>query len=172
MEPKNEELTLNEKIPKERRIRTKETKGEFDDDGFFTTPNGSFWDMDGEYFNHFGYDIHGGKYIDKLDYIPGPTWIEELGCYPEDKDKYQKEDLNDIDMDDCNDFEKDEDLNNQMENLDIKNDNNEKDIDINDFKKLKEEKKVTKEKNTNKKKKKKKKKEESFDEDEWEEIED
>jgi len=172
MEPKNEELTLNEKIPKERRIRTKETKGEFDDDGFFTTPNGSFWDMDGEYFNHFGYDIHGGKYIDKLDYIPGPTWIEELGCYPEDKDKYQKEDLNDIDMDDCNDFEKDEDLNNQMENLDIKNDNNEKDIDINDFKKLKEEKKVTKEKNTNKKKKKKKKKEESFDEEEWEEIED
>ena len=172
MEPKNEELTLNDKIPKERRIRTKETKGEFDEDGFFTTPNGSFWDMDGEYFNHFGYDIHGEKYIDKLDYIPGPTWIEELGCYPEDKDKYQKEDLNDIDMDDCNDFEKDEDLNNQMENLDIKNDNNEKDIDINDFKKLKEEKKVTKEKNTNKKKKKKKKKEESFDEEEWEEIED
>ena len=172
MEPKNEELTLNEKIPKERRIRTKETKGEFDEDGFFTTPNGSFWDMDGEYFNHFGYDIHGGKYIDKLDYIPGPTWIEELGCYPEDKDKYQKEDLNDIDMDDCNDFEKDEDLNNQMENLDIKNDNNEKDIDINDFKKLKDEKKETKEKNTNKKNKKKKKKEESFDEEEWEEIED
>ena len=172
MEPKNEELTLNDKIPKERRIRTKETKGEFDEDGFFTTPNGSFWDMDGEYFNHFGYDIHGGKYIDKLDYIPGPTWIEELGCYPEDKDKYQKEDLNDIDMDDCNDFEKDEDLNNQMENLDIKNDNNEKDIDINDFKKLKDEKKETKEKNTNKKNKKKKKKEESFDEDEWEEIED
>ena len=172
MEPKNEELTLNDKIPKERRIRTEETKGEFDEDGFFTTPNGSFWDMDGEYFNHFGYDIHGGKYIDKLDYIPGPTWIEELGCYPEDKDKYQKEDLNDIDMDDCNDFEKDEDLNKEMENLDIKNDNNEKDIDINDFKKLKEEKKVTKEKNTNKKKKKKKKKEESFDEDEWEEIED
>ena len=172
MEPKNEELTLNEKIPKERRIRTKETKGEFDEDGFFTTPNGSFWDMDGEYFNHFGYDIHGGKYIDKLDYIPGPTWIEELGCYPEDKDKYQKEDLNDIDMDDCNDFEKDEDLNKEMKNLDIKNDNNEKDIDINDFKKLKDEKKETKEKNTNKKNKKKKKKEESFDEDEWEEIED
>ena len=137
MEPKNEELTLNDKIPKERRIRTKETKGEFDEDGFFTTPNGSFWDMDGEYFNHFGYDIHGGKYIDKLDYIPGPTWIEELGCYPEDKDKYQKEDLNDIDMDDCNDFEKDEDLNNQMENLDIKNDKNEKDIDINIFNEIK-----------------------------------
>ena len=172
MEPKNEELTLNDKIPKERRIRTEETKGEFDEDGFFTTPNGSFWDMDGEYFNHFGYDIHGGKYIDKLDYIPGPTWIEELGCYPEDKDKYQKEDLNDIDMDDCNDFEKDEDLNKEMENLDTKNDNNEKDIDINDFKKLKDEKKETKEKNTNKKNKKKKKKEESFDEDEWEEIED
>ena len=174
MEPKNEELTLNDKIPKERRIRTEETKGEFDEDGFFITPNGSFWDMDGEYFNHFGYDIRGGKYIDKLDYIPGPTWIEELGCYPEDKDKYLKEDLNDIDIDmeDCNDFEKDEDLNKEMENLDIKNDNNEKNIDINDFKKLKDEKKETKEKITNKKNKKKKKKGESFDEDEWEEIED
>ena len=47
--------------------------------------------MDGEYFNRHGFDIHGGKYINKLDYIPGPTWIEELGCYPEDKDKYQNE---------------------------------------------------------------------------------
>ena len=63
MESKKEDLNLNDKIPKERRIRTKDTKGEFDEDGFFTTPNGSFWDMDGEYFNRYGYDIHGGKYL-------------------------------------------------------------------------------------------------------------
>ena len=73
MESKNDDKELKDKIPKERRKRTKETEGKFDDDGFFTTPNGSFWDMDGEYFNRYGYDIHGGKYIDKLDYIPGPT---------------------------------------------------------------------------------------------------
>ena len=173
MESKKEELNMNDKIPKERRKRTKETKGEFDEDGFFKTPNGSFWDMDGEYFNHFGFDIHGGKYVDKLDYIPGPTWIEELGCYPEDKDKYLKEeDLNDIDMDigDVKDFDiddKDEDLINKMDKLELKNDIKNKDININEHKKIKDEKK---EKNINKKNK--KKKEESFDAEEWEEIED
>jgi hypothetical protein len=167
MESKNENKESKDKIPKERRKRTKETEGKFDDDGFFTTPNGSFWDMDGEYFNRYGYDIHGGKYIDKLDYIPGPTWIEELGCYPEDKDKYLKEedlneddeDMKDIDMDN---IEGDEDLINDMKMLKVNED-------------IKEEKKSKKEndkKNENKKKKNKKKKEESFDEDEWEEIED
>ena len=167
METKDDKTELKDKIPKERRKRTKETEGKFDDDGFFTTPNGSFWDMDGEYFNRYGYDIHGGKYIDKLDYIPGPTWIEELGCYPEDKDKYLKEeDLNEYDEDmkdiDMDNIEGDEDLINDMKMLKVNED-------------IKEEKKSKKEndkKNENKKKKNKKKKEESFDEDEWEEIED
>ena len=176
MESKKEELSMNDKIPKERRKRTKETKGEFDEDGFFTTPNGSFWDMDGEYFNRYGFDIHGGKYIDKLDYIPGPTWIEELGCYPEDKDKYEKEeDLNDMDLEmgDCPDIDvddKNEDLVNKMENLDIKKNENKDDINIKDLKKDKKEKTINKKDKD--KKKKKKKKEESFDEEEWEEIDD
>ena len=30
---------------------TEETKGDYDNDGFFVTPNGSFWDPDGVYFN-------------------------------------------------------------------------------------------------------------------------
>ena len=165
MEFKKEELSIKDKIPKERRIRTKDTKGEFDEDGFFVTPNGSFWDMDGEYFNRFGFDIHGGKYIDKLDYIPGPTWIEELGCYPEDIDKYQKEDNIDDEMDmengdnkDLKVIEKDEDLINKTKNLDVKNDKNKEDININ--------------KKCKNNKKNKKKKEESFDEEEWEEIDD
>ena len=172
MESKKEELSMNDKIPKERRKRTKETKGEFDEDGFFTTPNGSFWDMDGEYFNRYGFDIHGGKYIDKLDYIPGPTWIEELGCYPEDKDKYEKEeDLDEMEMEmgDCQDIypdEKNDDLINKIENLDLKKDEHKDEININDLKKEKKCKKI------NKKDKKKKKKEESFDEEEWEEIDD
>ena len=172
MDSKKEELNLNDKIPKERRKRTKETKGKLDEDGFFTTPNGSFWDMDGEYFNRYGFDIHGGKYIDKLDYIPGPTWIEELGCYPEDKDKYEKEeDLDEMEMEmgDCQDIypdEKNDDLINKIENLDLKKDEHKDEININDLKKEKKEKKI------NKKDKKKKKKEESFDEEEWEEIDD
>ena len=171
MESKDDDLDLKDKIPKERRKRTKETEGKFDDDGFFTTPNGSFWDMDGEYFNRYGYDIHGGKYIDKLDYIPGPTWIEELGCYPDEKDKYLKdEDLNDdMDMEDIKDmdmekFEGDSGLINDMKMLKVNED-------------IKEENKNKKDKNKknkdkDKKKKNKKKKEESLDEDEWEEIED
>ncbi len=164
MESKNENKESKDKIPKERRKRTKETEGKFDDDGFFTTPNGSFWDMDGEYFNRYGYDIHGGKYIDKLDYIPGPTWIEELGCYPEDKDKYLKdEDLND-DMD-MEQFEGDGDLINDMNMLNIKDDTKEENKNKN--------KKDNDKKNKDKKNKnKKKKEEEDFDEDEWEEIED
>ena len=172
MDSKKEEINLNDKIPKERRKRTKETKGKLDEDGFFTTPNGSFWDMDGEYFNRYGFDIHGGKYIDKLDYIPGPTWIEELGCYPEDKDKYEKEeDLDEMEMEmgDCQDIypdEKNDDLINKIENLDLKKDEHKDEININDLKKEKKEKKI------NKKDKKKKKKEESFDEEEWEEIDD
>ena len=166
MESKNDDKELKDKIPKERRKRTKETEGKFDDDGFFTTPNGSFWDMDGEYFNRYGYDIHGGKYIDKLDYIPGPTWIEELGCYPEDKDKYLKdEDLND-DMDmDMEQFEGDGDLINDMNMLNIKE-------DIKEENKNKNKKDNDKKNKDKKKKNKKKKKEEDFDEDEWEEIED
>ena len=169
MESKNDDIDLEDKIPKERRKRTKETEGQFDDDGFFTTPNGSFWDMDGEYFNRYGYDIHGGKYIDKLDYIPGPTWIEELGCYPEEKDKYLKEeDLND-DMEDIKDMDMD------MEKFEGDSDliNNMKELNVNDD--IKEENKNKKDKNKknkDKKKKNKKKKEESLDEDEWEEIED
>ena len=167
METKDDKTELKDKIPKERRKRAKETEGKFDDDGFFTTPNGSFWDMDGEYFNRYGYDIHGGKYIDKLDYIPGPTWIEELGCYPEDKDKYLKEedlneddeDMKDIDMDN---IEGDEDLINDMKMLKVNE----------DIKEGKKSKKENEKKNENKKRKNKKKKEESFDEDEWEEIED
>ena len=156
---------INDKIPKERRIRTKETEGKLDEDGFFRTPNGSFWDMDGEYFNHHGFDIHGGKYVDKLDYIPGSTWIEELGCYPEDEDKYKNEAINDIIDNDLDKFEGEEEINNNFEKLGI-DEEEFKDFKKNDIELKKGDKKDKKSKN------KKKKKEESFDEEEWEEIED
>ena len=137
MESKKE-INSNDKIPKERRIRTKETEGKFDDNGFFRTPNGSFWDMDGEYFNHYGFDIHGGKYVDELDYIPGPTWIEELGCYPEDEEKYKNGDIED----DGKDLEEDINLK-DFENLGINDeelkkylDNNKNEINIKKRRKL------------------------------------
>ena len=162
---KSSDTNENSKIPKERRIRTKETEGKLDDDGFFRTPNGSFWDMDGEYFNRHGFDIHGGKYVNVLDYIPGPTWIEELGCYPEDEEKYKNEDINDIVDDNDNDLdilEAGNEINiHDMGKLDI-NSQDKKDVIV----KEKENKKDKKKNN------KKKKKEESYNENEWEEIED
>ena len=59
-------------------------EGEYDDEGFFTTPNGSFWDPDGVYFNREGYDMHGGYYDDNDEYVPGIGWIEENLCYKDE----------------------------------------------------------------------------------------
>lgn len=81
-------------IPKDKRIKDEHTTGKLDNLGFFRTPNGSFWDVDEEYFNRHGYDIHGGSYNKELEYIPGPDWLSELGCYECDKDKYMDIDLN------------------------------------------------------------------------------
>jgi hypothetical protein len=50
---------------------TEDIKGEYDNDGFFITPNGSFWDPDGVYFNREGVDKHGGKYNEEGEYVPG-----------------------------------------------------------------------------------------------------
>ena len=61
-----------------------------DNEGFYRTPNGSFWDPDGVYFNKDGVDIHGGKYTNS-EYIPGPGWLENLLCYEDEKEKYAKE---------------------------------------------------------------------------------
>ena len=59
-------------------------KGELDDEGFFITPNGSFWDPDGVYFNKKGYDKHGGHYDLIYEYIPGEGWVEEHNCYEDE----------------------------------------------------------------------------------------
>ena len=91
-----ESVTIDEKIPKIRRIKDSNTQGKLDDLGFFRTPNGSFWDPDEEYFNKDGYDIHGGSYSKDIEYVPGPDWLSELGCYPEDKEKYMNMDLNEV----------------------------------------------------------------------------
>ena len=61
-------------------------KGEYDEDGFFITPNGSFWDPDYVYFNREGYDKHGGRYNDNGEYIPGKGWDNENNCYESEKE--------------------------------------------------------------------------------------
>ena len=73
-----------------------EIKGEYDDDGFFITPNGSFWDPDEVYFNREGFDKHGGYYDDNGEYIPGKGWDDENNCYESEKedeyDEYYEDD--------------------------------------------------------------------------------
>lgn len=59
--------------------------GEFDNNGFYHIPDGSFWDPDGVYFNKEGLDKHGGFYNENLEYIPGKGWIDDLMCYEDEK---------------------------------------------------------------------------------------
>ena len=90
MESKDEKKPTTTKKTFVERIFQDDLEGEYDDEGFFTTPNGSFWDPDGVYFNREGYDKHGGYYDDATDeYIPGKGWDEQNNCY--------KDELNDDD---------------------------------------------------------------------------
>ena len=90
MESKDEKKPKTTKKTFVERIFQDDLEGEYDDEGFFTTPNGSFWDPDGVYFNREGYDKHGGYYDDATDeYIPGKGWDEQNNCY--------KDELNDDD---------------------------------------------------------------------------
>ena len=93
-----------------------EIKGEYDDDGFFITPNGSFWDPDEVYFNREGFDKHGGYYDDNGEYIPGKGWDDENNCYESEKedeyDEYYEDDefnnkniKDEIDFKEVNDFD-------------------------------------------------------------------
>ena len=60
--------------------------GFVDDRGFYTTPNGSFWDDDHTYFNHLGFDRHGGSYDKYGVYQPGPDYDEKTGLYKDQKE--------------------------------------------------------------------------------------
>ena len=80
----------NSLIPTKRRERTQSVEGTQNEEGFFFTPNGSFWDFDGEYFNRHKYDINGGHYTEDFDYVYGPDFNYDLGCYNCEKEKYLK----------------------------------------------------------------------------------
>lgn len=73
--------------------------GEYDEFGFYHTPDGStyicfyigFWDADGFYFNREGKDKHGGYYNDQWVYVPGQGWDEVNQCYEDDLDDLDEE---------------------------------------------------------------------------------
>ena len=60
--------------------------GFIDDRGFYTTPNGSFWDDEHTYFNHLGFDRHGGSYDKYGVYHPGSGYDEATGLYNDQKE--------------------------------------------------------------------------------------
>ena len=91
------------------KIFNDDIEGEYDEEGFFITPNGSFWDPDGVYFNEEGYDKHGG-YYEKGEYIPGKGWDEDNNCY--------KDELND-EEEIISDYEQDDEENDGFDQVDI-----------------------------------------------------
>ena len=101
-------------------------KGELDEDGFFVTPNGSFWDPDYVYFNREGYDKHGGRYNDKGEYVPGKGWDKENNCY-----ESEKEDFDEFDDEGEEGFHRDFNIGNEDAIIDDLEDDL-FDIDIND----------------------------------------
>jgi len=61
--------------------------GYYDEEDLFHTPEGSFFNLNREYFNRFGYDKYGGRYDDMGVYIPGEGWNSDFQCYKEDLDE-------------------------------------------------------------------------------------
>lgn len=85
------------KFPKKVREFEEVEGGEYDSHGFYYTPNNSFWDDEGYYFNREGFDIYGGYYDDRNVYVPGKGWNKKLGRYNY-VPSFDDEDLN---FDDC-----------------------------------------------------------------------
>ena len=81
----NEESDFKENLFCDRSFEEVED-GYIDDRGFYTTPNGSFWDDDHNYFNHFGFDRFGGRYDQYGIYHPGNGYDENTGLYKEQKE--------------------------------------------------------------------------------------
>ena len=148
----------NKKVFIERELND-DVEGDYDEDGFFNTPNGSFWDPDGVYFNREGYDKHGGYYDEKTqEYIPGKGWDEVNNCYKDeyndeyddeygsDHDYLEDDGYGDIDLDNIQDEEKL--LVKNMKDIEIINEDPTKavvEIELDDIKNKKEDKTEDKE---------------------------
>ena len=85
MEPKENSQNETDLKPFYDRSYEEEEDGYIDERGFYTSPNGSFWDDDHNYFNHFGFDKHGGSYDKFGIYQPGPNYNIETGTYKDEE---------------------------------------------------------------------------------------
>ena len=92
MEPKEESQNTIEMKPFYDRPFEEEEDGYIDDRGFYTSPNGSFWDDDHNYFNHLGFDKHGGTYDKFGIYHPGPNYNTQTGTYQDEEMNLEKDD--------------------------------------------------------------------------------
>ena len=92
MEPKEESQNTTEMKPFYDRPFEEEEDGYIDDRGFYTSPNGSFWDDDHNYFNHLGFDKHGGTYDKFGIYHPGPNYNTQTGTYQDEEMNLEKDD--------------------------------------------------------------------------------
>ena len=100
-------LITNNLIPNEEFLeRNKEETedGFYDDRGFYTTPNGSFWDENDTYFNRFGFDKHGGRYDDYGVYFPGKNYNFDYNCYEDEIEKKYNGNFNQINENTKNDL--------------------------------------------------------------------
>ena len=109
--------------------RTKEEieDGYYDDRGFYTTPNGSFWDENETYFNRYGFDKHGGRYDEYGVYLPGENYNYDFNCYEDEIDKKNNINFNEINENTKKDLIETYELNNLIvgEIHRLKNNNNE-----------------------------------------------
>ena len=117
MELNNTEFKNSKKYTNNRDFEEVEG-GEYLENGFYVTPNGSFWDSDGVYFNKEGYDRHEGYYDKEYEYHPGRGWVPHALCYEDelensenyDYDNYENE-LNkedeELDYDNIDDLHED-----------------------------------------------------------------
>ena len=99
----NKEISkeINEELFFERPFE-KVDGGYYDERGFYTTPNGSFWDLNGIYFNQFGFDKFGGSYDKYGIYHPGKDFLPENNLYKEEKYLIDPPELNSEDKEKIN----------------------------------------------------------------------
>jgi hypothetical protein len=101
MESTNNQSGINVDLDSGDRSFNLDTEGYFDANGFYHTPNGSFWDPEGNYFNRRGYDKYGGYYNQELVYVQGDKINQENY---EDIDEIMNDSFLDDD-DDLDDYE-------------------------------------------------------------------
>lgn len=108
-----EEVIPQVKISTDREFEEVEG-GYYLENGFYVTPNGSFWDSDGVYFNRQGYDRHEGYYDPEYEYHPGRGWIPHMLCYEDEIEKEGGEDI-EGEGDDLLDYENLDDLHDEVD---------------------------------------------------------